>query len=135
MVELQYVKDLARNAAFELIDGKWFADRQAFVFYELPVDYQDVGDDKASVNVYTTGGNRGDFERTDQLTVEVYAPGTDAVDVLEAISDVLVADGDDHDLVAGYVDNIRCTTTPYDSPFQSDINKARAIFQVTHREQ
>ena len=130
-----YVPDLAREAAFELIDGREFGDRQAFAFFQLPADYLDVGADKATVGLYTTGGNRGDFDRTDRLTVEVHAHGTDAVDIAEAISDLLVNDGAPHDLEAGYVDEIRCDITPYDIPFPADVNQARAVFLVTHRPQ
>lgn len=135
-----YVPDLAREAAFELIDSRWFTDltgtdRQAFAFYELPADYLDVGTDKASVSLYTTGGNRGDIDRTDRLTVEVYAPGTAAVEVAEAIEALLVNDGGDHDLQAGYVDEVRCDITPHDVPFPADVNQARVGFLVTHRPQ
>lgn len=131
-----YVPDLAREAAFELINTRWFGNRQAFAFFQLPDDYLDVGDDKASVALYTTGGNRGDVDRTDRLTVETYAPGTDAVHVLEAISDLLVNDGGPHDLGAGYIDEIRCDITPYDIPFPGGgVSQARAVFLVTHRPQ
>lgn len=135
MIDVEYVPDLAREAAFELIDGQWFGGRQTFAFFQLPDDYLDVGDDKASVALYTTGGNRGDWDRTDRLTVEVYAPGTDAVTVLEEIADRLVAFGAPHDLDAGYVDEIQGDVTPYDVPFPADVNQARAVFLVTHRPQ
>src|SRR5690625_891824 len=131
-----YRPDLAREAAFELINGRWFGDRQAFTFYQLPTDYLDVGVDKASVALYTTGGNRGDWERTDRLTVDVYAPGTDAVLIAEAIADLLVNDGASHDLEAGYVDEFRVDVTPHDVPFPGGgVNQARAVLLVTHRPQ
>jgi|SRR5690625_501561 len=139
-MNLTYVSDLVREAAFELIDGRWFTDltgtdRQAFAFYQLPGDYLNVGDDKASVALYTTGGNEGDYDRTDRLTVEVYAPGTAAVEVAEAIKTLLVNNGADHDLQAGYVDEVRCDITPHDVPFPADVNQARVGFLVTHRPQ
>lgn len=136
MMDVEYVPDLARDAAFELIDGQWFAGRQAFAFYQLPGDYLDVGDDKASVSLYTTGGNRGDWDRTDRLTVDVYAPGTDAVVIAEAIADLLVNDGAPYDLEAGYVDEVRVDVTPHDVPFPGGgVNQARVVFLVTHRPQ
>lgn len=139
-VDVDYVSDLARKAAFELIDGRWFTDlygedRQAFAFYQLPPDYLDVGTDKASVSLYTTGGNRGDWERTDRLTVDVYAPGTDAIDISEAISDLLVNDLLPHDLDAGYVDEFQVDVTPHDVPFPADVNQAQTVYLVTHRPQ
>jgi len=132
----EYVPDLPRDAAFELINARRFGDRQAFAFYQLPDDFLDVGDDKASVVLYTTGGNRGDWDRTDRLTVEVYAPGTDAVAVAEAISDLLVNDGDPHDLEVGYVDEFRVDVTPHDVPFPGGgVNQASVVLLVTHRPQ
>lgn len=134
--EPEYVPDLPREAAFELIDGRWITGRQTFAFYQLPGDYLEVGDDKASVALYTTGGNRGDWDRTDRLTVEVYAPGTTAVGIAEAISDLLVNDGAPHDLGAGYVDEFRVDVTPHDVPFPGGtVNQARVVFLVTHRPQ
>lgn len=131
-----YRPDLAREAAFEVINARWFGDRQAFAFYQAPDDYLDVGDDKASVVLYTRPGNRGDWDRTDRLVIELYAPGTDAVHTLEAVTDRLVNDGDPHDLEAGYVDEIRNDLTPYDEPFPGGgVNQARAEFLVTHRPQ
>lgn len=131
-----YRPDLARDAAFELIDARWFGDRQAFAFYQLPADYLEVGDDKASVALYTTGGNEGHYDRTDRLTVEVHAPGTEAVRIAEDIKTLLVNDGNPHDLDAGYVDEIRCDVTPHDVPFPGgDVNQARAVFLVTYRPQ
>lgn len=139
-VDVAYVPDLAREAAFELIDSRWFtnlagSDRQAFAFFQLPNDYLDVGADKASVALYTTGGNRGDWERTDRLTVDVYAPGTDAVLISEAISDLLVNDLLPHDLQAGYVDEFQVDVTPHDVPFPADVNQAQTVYLVTHRPQ
>lgn len=131
-----YRPDLAREAAFEVINARWFGDRQAFTFYQLPDDYLNVEDDKASVALYTTGGNRGDWDRTDRLTIDVYAPGTDAVLIAEAISDLLVNDGAPHDIEAGYVDEFRVDVTPHDVPFPGGgVNQARVVFLVTHRPQ
>lgn len=136
MTGLGYVPDLARDAAFELINGTTIEDRLVLAFYQLPADYLDVGDDKASVALYTTGGNEGDFDRTDRLTVDVYAPGTTAVSVAESIKNLLVNDGFAHDLEVGYVDEIRCDVTPHDVPFPGgDVNQARVVFLVTHRPQ
>jgi len=152
-----YISDLAREAAFELIDGRLFHGRQTHAFYQLPEDYLQVGpplqlhEDHfqdghplpeheepalASVALYTTGGNRGEWDRTDRLTVDVYAPGTEAVLVAEAVADLLVNDGDPHDLEAGYVDEFRVDVTPHDVPFPGGgVNQARVVLLVTHRPQ
>src|SRR5690625_8016061 len=95
-----YRPDLARDAAFELIDARWFGDRQAFAFYQLPAEYLEVGDDEASVALYTTGGNEGDYDRTDRLTDEVHAPGTEPVRIAEDIKTRVGNDGNPHELEA-----------------------------------
>lgn len=136
-----YTPDLPREAAMELIDGQWFegldnapdGKRQAFAFFQAPDDYLDVGDSLASVVLHTAGGNRGDIDRTDRLTIDVYAPGTDAVKIAEALADRLVNDGFPHDLEAGFVDEIRCDVSPHDVPFPADVARARAGFLVTYR--
>jgi hypothetical protein len=131
---IDYPADLPRDAAFELINGRTFHGRLTLAFFQLPDDYLDVGTDKASVALYTTGGNEGYMDRTDRLTVEVHAPGTAAVLVAEAISSVLVNGGMPHDLDVGYVDEIRLDVTPYDVPFPGGgVNQARAVFLVTYR--
>lgn len=121
-----------RDALYELIDGREFAGRTATAYYQLGLDYTTVGQAGAAVLIYTTGGSEGAIDRVDRATVEVYAPGTKAVEVAEAIRAAIV--DRPHDLEAGFIDNISTDVTPHDIPFQSElVNQARVTFLVTVR--
>lgn len=121
-----------REVLSALIDGHEFAGRLATTYFQLQTDYQSVAQDGAAVLIYTTGGTEGHIDRVDRATIEVYAPGTDAVAVSEAIRAAIVES--DHDTAAGYVDDVRCEVTPHDVPFPSElVNQARATYLVTAR--
>lgn len=121
-----------REALYELIDGRVFAARTVTAYFQLQIDYQDVAQDGAAVLIYTTGGTEGHVDRVDRATIEVYAPGTAAVEVAEAIRALIV--DRPHDLTAGYVDDITCNVTPHDVPYQSEaVNLARTVYLVTSR--
>ncbi|MDN4644924.1 hypothetical protein [Arthrobacter sp. PsM3] len=82
--------------------------------------------------IYVTGGTRGFVDRVDRATIEVYAPGQQALNTLESISASIV--GEAIDTPSGYVDGIAADITPADVPYQSDtLNKAVATFLVTSR--
>ena len=120
----------------ELIDGQTFAGRTVHAFVQLPADYLDVatGEATAAVQIYTGGGTEGFIDRVDRATVEAYAPGTAAVDVLEEIHTRLVNGTNPHDLAVGYVDRISPDVTPHDVPYVSEAtNQARATYLVTTR--
>lgn len=123
-----------REALLELVDGKTFAGRQVSGWFHLPADFvaRATTGETPLVLIYTTGGTQGWIDRVDRATVEVFAPGTDAVQILEAIRADIV--GDAHDLAAGYVDDISCDVTPHEVPFASDVvNQARMSLLVTSR--
>lgn len=121
-----------RDALYELIDGRTFAGRTVTAYYQLQLDYATAAQDGPVVLIYTTGGSEGLVDRVDRATVEVYAPGTAAVEVAEAIR-VAVVDRP-HDLEAGYIDSVRTDITPHDVPYQSElVNLARVSFLVTSR--
>lgn len=121
-----------REVLYELIDGQTFAGREVTAYFQLPADWLEVAEQGAAVLVYTSGGNQGWIDRTDRATVEVYAPGTAAVAVAEGIRAAIVGQG--HDLVAGYVDEVRCDITPHDIPYVSEaVNQARMGLLVTSR--
>lgn len=145
-IEAELVYPDTRDALYELIDQGTFAGYHVDAFYQLPVDYatrQNEGTNKptATVLIYSTGGTEGWIDRVDRATVEVYAPGPDSVRVAEAIRSHLAGDqslwgteGKPHDLDAGYIDGIRCETTPHDVPHAAEtVNLARAGYLVTSR--
>lgn len=124
----------ARDALFELVDAQEFAGRTATAYTQLQVDYEDVAVDGAAVLIYTTGGTKGHIDRVDRATIEVYAPGELAVQVLEAISAAIV--DQDHDTAAGYIDDVQADVVPHEIPYASDrVNHARATFLVESRPQ
>ena len=125
-----------RDALYELVDGKTFAGYETTAFYQLPVDYAErsapPNELVATALIYTTGGTEGWVDRVDRATIEVYAPGPDAVKVAEAIRAAIVGHG--HELEAGYIDEISCDITPHDVPHQAEtVNLARAGYLVTTR--
>jgi hypothetical protein len=82
--------------------------------------------------IYTTGGTKGFVDRVDRATIEVYAPGQQAVNALESIAASIV--GIDIETPSGYIDGIEQDVVPVDVPYQSDtLNKAAATFLVTSR--
>ena len=121
-----------RDVLYELIDGAEFAGRTVTAYYQLPVDYSMQAQGSPVVLIYTAGGTQGWIDRVDRATVEVYAPGTAAVEVAEGIAAAVVGQG--HDLAAGYVDEIVCDITPHDVPHASEaVNLARAGYLDTTR--
>lgn len=123
-----------RDFLFELIDGMAVDGTTVSAFYRLPGDYTTPDPARASTLIYATGGTEGAIDRVDRVTVEVYAPGTTAVRVAEAVRARLVNDGYPHDLEAGLVDEIRCDVTPHDVPFVAEtVNQANAVYLVEHR--
>jgi hypothetical protein len=71
-------------------------------------------------------------DRVDRVTIEVYAPGQQAVETLESIGASII--GNDIETPSGFVDSIEQDQVPADVPYQSDtLNKAVATFLVTTR--
>lgn len=123
----------ARAVLFDLIDGHDHPDGTVHAFYQQPADAmgRPVGPYPVAV-IYATGGTEGYVDRVDRVTVEVYAPGEQAVRTLESIKASIV--GDNIETPSGFVDSIRTLTVPADIPYQSDtLNKATASFEVTSR--
>lgn len=121
-----------REVLFELLDGRTFAGRLVSMYFQLPVDFTTPRAGEATGLVYTTGGTQGFIDRVDRATIEIYAPGTAAVEVAEAIRASIVGDG--IDTAEGYVDSITCDVTPHDVPHVSEaVNLARMSLLVTSR--
>ncbi|QAY16066.1 tail terminator [Arthrobacter phage Elesar] len=123
-----------RAALFDLIDGTTHLDESVRVVYRLQAD-EETGGIKGPfpvVHVYVTGGTSGYIDRVDRATIDVYAEGEQAVNVLESISASIL--GSDIETPSGYLDRIDSDVTPADVPYQSDtLNRATATFLVTSR--
>lgn len=102
------------------------------------VKHLEVGDKGALLGpfplaqVFVTGGTRGHVDRVDRVKVDLYAPGEQAVNVLESITAYICRAG--VDTTAGYLDSIDPDVTPVEVSYFSDtLNLATATFLVTSR--
>lgn len=122
-----------RECLSELIDGTEHLDAAVRAVWHLQADdYGSILGPFPVVLIYTTGGTEGFFDRVDRVTLECYAPGTQAVNTLESVKSFIC--GTDIETSHGYLDNIRVDQVPADVPYQSDtLNKASATFLVTSR--
>lgn len=122
-----------RAALFDLIDGSTHDGEQVKAVYHLPADaYGSMQGPFPVAHIYVTGGTEGYIDRVDRVTIDVYAPGEQAVDVLESIRAFIR--GTDIETPSGYLDRIDPDVTPADIPYQSDtLNRATATFLVTSR--
>jgi len=122
-----------RDALYDLINNTTHLGETVTAVYQIPAD--DYGTIKGPFPValiYTTGGTRGFVDRVDRVTIEVYAPGQQAVNTLESISASII--GTDIETPSGHLDGIEADIVPADVPYQSDtLNKAVATFLVTSR--
>ncbi|MGM7776135.1 hypothetical protein ACSVHC_08970 [Arthrobacter sp. KNU-44] len=122
-----------KSALFDLIDGTMHIGVVVHAFTWLPAD--DYGILKGPfpiAHIYGSGGNRGFVDRVDRRTIEVYAPGQQALEVLESITAAIC--GENIDTPSGFLDKVESDIVPDDVPYQSDtLNKAVATFLVTSR--
>ncbi|TLM87211.1 hypothetical protein [Pseudarthrobacter sp. NamE5] len=123
-----------RAALFDLIDGSVHDGESVRAVYHLQADsYGQMEDPFPVAHVYgAQGGTVGFVDRVDRRVVEVYAPGEQAVRVLESITAFVC--GADIETPSGYLDRVECVVAPDDVPYQSDtLNRAAATFLVTSR--
>ena len=123
----------SRDCLFDLIDGATHLGEPVQAVYQIPAnEYGAIQGPFPIALIYTVGGNRGFVDRVDRVTIEVYAPGQQAVNTLESISASII--GADIETPSGHLDSIEADVTPADIPYQSDtLNKAMATFFVTSR--
>jgi len=122
-----------RSALFDLIDGASHEGVTVRAVYHLPADsYGQLQGPYPIAHVYVTGGTEGFIDRVDRATIDVYAPGEQAVNVLESIRASIRATN--IETPSGFLDRIDPEVTPADVPYQSDtLNRATATFLVTSR--
>jgi hypothetical protein len=122
-----------RSALFDLIDGSVHEGKTVRAVYHLEADaYGSLQAPYPLAHIYVTGGTEGFLDRVDRATIDVYAPGEQAVDVLESIRAFIR--GTDIETPSGFLDRIDPDVTPADIPYQSDtLNRATATFLVTSR--
>jgi len=71
-----------RRALRALVDGTTHADQPVTAYYELTVGFTDA---LPAALIFVTGGTEGYFDRVDRATIEVYAPGEQALTIAESI--------------------------------------------------
>lgn len=122
-----------RAALFDLIDGTTHDEVRVRAFYHLPADgYGQLQGPYPIAHLYVTGGTEGYIDRVDRVTIDVYAPGEQALNVLESIRASIR--GANIETPSGFLDAIDPDVTPADVPYQSDtLNRATASFLVTSR--
>jgi len=123
----------ARDALFDLIDGATHLGQPVRAVFQLPADKLGalLGPFPLAL-IYTSGGTQGFVDQVDRATIEVYAPGQQAVETLKSISASIL--GTDIETPAGFIDSIEPDIKPDEVPYQSDtLNKASATFLVTAR--
>jgi hypothetical protein len=101
--------------------------------WHLPADkYGSLEGPFPVVLVYTNGGTEGFYDRVDRVTLECYAPGTQAVNTLESIKAFIC--GTDIETAHGFLDSINVDQVPADVPYASDtLNQANMTLLVTSR--
>lgn len=122
-----------RSVLFDLLDGSTHEGEQVRAFYQVQADAygSPLGPFPVAL-LYVTGGAQGYVDRVDRVTLEVYAPGEQALDVLESIFASIC--GTDIETPSGFLDSIAPDVTPAEVPYQSDtLNKATATVLVTSR--
>lgn len=118
-----------RAVFFDLIDGTEHAGVEVAACYQLPYPLED---ELPQVLLYTQRSTEGYVDRTEWLTVTVYAAPGEAVPILESIRAGLV--DRPHDTPSGFIDDVVCEQAPQDVPYMSDlIMQASATFRVTAR--
>lgn len=122
-----------RECLNDLVDGTEHLGEMVRMVWHLPADkYGSLEGPFPVVLVYTNGGTEGYIDRVDRVTLECYAPGTQAVNTLESIKAFIC--GTDIETHHGYLDGIKSDQVPEDIPYASDtLNKASATFTVTSR--
>lgn len=123
-----------RECLMDLIDGTVHLGHPVRAVWYLPADERGValGPFPTVQITRPPGGTEGYIDRVDPVTLECFAPGTLAVEVLESIKASIC--GDSIETPHGYLDSIQVTSTPEEGFYPSDtLNKAVATFAVVSR--
>ena len=122
-----------RGAIFDLLDGAEHIGVTVHAAYHMGTDSYGVPSGPFPVALITTEpGTQGYVDRKDRITVEVYAPGEQAMQVAQSVYASIV--GPDIDTPSGYLDEVQADQTPYERPYQSDtLNRSEFRVVVTVR--
>lgn len=123
----------SKDALFDLINGSTHVDVTVRAVTWLPAGaYGAIQGPFPLAHIHGRGGDQGAVDRVERRTIDVYAEGEQALNVLESICASIV--GTDIETPSGFLDSIAPEVTPDDAPYQSDtLNKATATVLVTSR--
>jgi hypothetical protein len=121
----------ARSCLQDLIDGTEHLGREVTCVWHLVVEEGKLAGPFPLVQIITAPGTEGFLDRVDPVTLECYAEGNLARDVLESIKAMICGVAIETD--SGYLDKIAVTSTPDDVYYTNTLNKAFATFDVTSR--
>ena len=132
MIEALVFPD-TKNALFDLIDGSTHVGQPVRAVTWLPANADgSLAGPFPLAHIHGSPGTEGFVDRVDRRTIDVYAEGELALDVLESIKASIC--GTDIETPSGYVDSITPDAVPEDAQYPSDtLNKATATFFVTSR--
>lgn len=125
----------ARGAIQTFLNGTEHCGHRIRARYEQTADaYGQPVDAVPEVIIYPTGGGTIEWvDRTDELTLEVYAPrGELAVRIAESVLRMIA--GPNLETPEGFLDLVKVRSTPADIPYQSEhLSKAMTTISVVSR--
>lgn len=121
-----------KAAVWDLIDGTehvaYFDAENQPVMVRVVAAYRQSANEHGSP-VASTGevevvitqdpGTQGFIDRVDRISLDVYAPGEQPMNVLNSLLGLLV--GEDIETPSGYLDSVTVDQTPHEIPYPSDI--------------
>src|SRR5690625_3500298 len=122
-----------RGAIYDLLNGATHVGETVLATYHLPADdYGSLVGPFPVAHITTEPGTQGYLDRKDRITVNVYAPGEQAMNVAQSVYASIVGDG--FETPSEYLDEIQADQTPYERQYPSDtLNQAEFRVVVTAR--
>src|SRR5699024_4059610 len=115
-----------RGAVWDLINGAEHVGVTVHAAYHMGTDSYGVPSGPFPVALITTEpGTQGYVDRKERITVDVYAPGAQTMNVAQSIYASIV--GTDIDTPSGCLDEVQADQTPDERPYQSDLLARPAV--------
>lgn len=131
----------SKAGLFDLIDNtehvSWVFDGEPQTV-TVKAAYHVLADERGSVEANQVvltqdAGTQGDMDRVDRVSVDCYAPGEQAMNILNSVLGYVVGSGIETSSGV-YLDHVQVDQTPHELPYPSDtINHAMCRLLVTVR--
>lgn len=119
-----------REAFYELIDGQTFAGQKVTAYFRAPADF--TSGLPAALISQSGGTITQSTSRQDRLRIDVYAPGTQADAVAQAICALLTSRW--HMTTSGRIDRVVVEATPNDVPYADPkVAVSSAVYRASVR--